>query len=106
MTIGENIRKLRTDAGLSQESLGRMMGLSRVAVTKWETDAAVPTMGHIERLSTIFGVRKSVIIDGRANPILMETDDERELMESFRKLDKVRRDAVLALTKSLAEGAS
>lgn len=106
MTIGENIRKLRTDAGMSQEMLGRMMHLSRVAVTKWETDAAVPTMGNIERLSTIFGVRKSVIIEGRSNPMILETDDEMALMESFRKLDKTRRDAVLVLTESLAEGKS
>lgn len=104
MTIGDNIRKLRTDAGMSQETLGRMMNLSRVAVTKWETDASVPTMGNIERLSTIFGVRKSVIIEGRANPMILETDEERELMESFRKLDRNRRDAVLVLTRSLAEG--
>lgn len=37
MTLGEKICKLRTEEGLSQESLGESLGVSRQSVSKWET---------------------------------------------------------------------
>ena len=36
-TLGERIRATRQAAGLSQEKLAEQLGLTRQAVTKWET---------------------------------------------------------------------
>ena len=36
-TLGERIRAARQAAGLSQEKLAERLGLTRQAVTKWET---------------------------------------------------------------------
>ena len=41
-TLGRRIQEARKAAGLSQESLGERLGVSRQAVSKWEADAAVP----------------------------------------------------------------
>lgn len=38
MTLGQNIQSLRKNAGLSQEALGEALGVSRQAVSKWESD--------------------------------------------------------------------
>lgn len=37
MTLGEKIMRLRQSKGLSQEEFGEKMGVSRQAVSKWET---------------------------------------------------------------------
>lgn len=37
MTLGERIQQLRKAQGLSQEGLGEAIGVSRQAVSKWET---------------------------------------------------------------------
>ena len=37
MTLGEQIQALRKSKGLSQEGLGEALGVSRQAVSKWET---------------------------------------------------------------------
>ena len=40
MTLGQRIAQYRKAMGISQEELGGRLGVSRQAVSKWETDAA------------------------------------------------------------------
>ena len=47
MTFGEKIQKLRKEAGLSQEELAYQLGVSRQAVSKWESGAAVPELDKL-----------------------------------------------------------
>lgn len=37
MTLAEKLKSMRKQAGLSQEQLAEKLGVSRQAVTKWET---------------------------------------------------------------------
>lgn len=62
MTIGKNIRVLRDRKGLTQEELGKAVGVSSMAVSQWENGRAVPRMGSIERLADVLEVSKSVLI--------------------------------------------
>ena len=55
-TLGRRIQEGRKAAGLSQESLGERLGVSRQAVSKWEADAAVPELENLIAMSRIFGV--------------------------------------------------
>lgn len=45
MTFAENVKMLRKQAGMSQEQLAEKLGVSRQAVTKWETGVS-PTKGY------------------------------------------------------------
>lgn len=56
MTIGERIIQKRKELGLSQEALGDQMGVSRQAIYKWESDAALPEIEKLVALSKLFGV--------------------------------------------------
>jgi len=56
MTIGQRIAECRRQLGLSQESLGEKMGVSRQAISKWEADAALPEIDKLIGLSKLFGV--------------------------------------------------
>ena len=56
------IRDLRTCAGLTQRELADKLGISCVAVAKWETGASRPTVGNLERLADIFGVSVDYIL--------------------------------------------
>lgn len=70
MMIGENIQKLRKESGLSQEDLAEMLGVSRQAVSKWESDAAQPTMVNIIALAKAFDVSiGSLFGDGPENDV-------------------------------------
>lgn len=56
MTLSEKIVYCRKRAGLSQEALAEHLGVSRQAVSKWETGEAVPELSKIVLLSKAFAV--------------------------------------------------
>lgn len=55
MTLGEKIRACRQDAGMSQEKVAELVGVSRQAVTKWETNQSAPNTENLFKLAEIFG---------------------------------------------------
>lgn len=64
MAIGDNIKALRTQHGMTQLELGRIAGVSDKAVSSWESGLSIPRMGAIEKIASYFHVPKSIIIDG------------------------------------------
>ena len=56
MTLGRKIQELRKQAGLSQEGLGEALGVSRQAVSKWESDGGVPELDTLIAISKRFGI--------------------------------------------------
>lgn len=68
MGLGENIVRLRTRRGLSQENLAEELGVSRQSVSKWETDGAVPDLDKLIKLSELFGVSLDNLVKGNNLP--------------------------------------
>ena len=56
MTFAEKLKSIRKQAGMSQEQLAEKLGVSRQAVTKWETDAGIPDIENIMALSALFDI--------------------------------------------------
>lgn len=56
MKLSEKIYYCRKKAGKSQEELAALLGVSRQAVSKWETGDAEPEIGKLRLLSETFGV--------------------------------------------------
>lgn len=56
MTVGENIRKLRKERGLTQKRLGEMCGIKEANIRKYELDKANPKIETIERIAQALGV--------------------------------------------------
>ena len=56
MTLAEKLKFLRKQAGLSQEQLAEKLGVSRQAVTKWETDAGIPDIENVIAISALFDI--------------------------------------------------
>jgi repressor LexA len=61
--MGRRIRELRLEKGLSQEELGRIVGVKRAAVNKWETGQVKNLRRDtIETLSRFFDVSPSYLM--------------------------------------------
>lgn len=56
MTFGQTIKNLRRDAGMTQEHLAELLAISPQAVSRWETDAAMPDISLLPPLANLFGV--------------------------------------------------
>lgn len=56
MTFAEKLKSIRKQTGMSQEQLAEKLGVSRQAVTKWETDAGIPDIENIMAISALFDI--------------------------------------------------
>lgn len=54
INLGESIRVLRRDAGLTQEQLAEALGVTTGAVHKWETDKATPELEMLVDIAEFF----------------------------------------------------
>ena len=62
MTIGEKILKLRKARGWNQEELAEQVGVSRQAVSRWESDSAKPDADKIVAICDLFGVSADYLL--------------------------------------------
>lgn len=56
MTFGEKLQELRRKAGMSQDTLGEKLEVSRQAVSKWERDETMPETEKVVRIAKLFDV--------------------------------------------------
>ena len=62
MTLGEKIYRIRIERGLSQETFGEMLNVSRQSVSKWETDQSLPELDKIVAISDTFEVSTDYLL--------------------------------------------
>lgn len=82
MALPDKLYKLRKERGLSQEQLADALGISRQAISKWESAKAMPETDKLILLSEYFGVS--------VDYLLKDVDAIPSSGEIFRK-DKVYR---------------
>ena len=68
MSLGERIASYRKKAGYSQEGLAEQLGVSRQAVSKWETGEATPDAERIIALAKVLGVTTDALLLEREEP--------------------------------------
>lgn len=83
MEFAEKLRTIRKQAGMSQEKLAEKLGVSRQAVTKWETNAGIPDIDNIRAISDLF----QISIDELLNTEKEEKKQDAYLYESITEYD-------------------
>ena len=73
MTLGERIAYYRGTLGLSQGELAEKLGVSRQAVSKWETDAGLPDLDRLIALSGLYSITLDELVKGHAPAELPES---------------------------------
>ena len=80
----KNLKKLRTDAGLSQQKLAEIIGVSQQSVNKYENHSAEPDITTIIRLAEIFNTTTDYLLGfSDNNPLNFNTG---ELLRLFEKM--------------------
>ena len=65
--IGQRIKDLRLEKGLSQMQLGKLIGVSQKAVDYWERSVNEPKASYVIALVRAFGVSFDEFFDGIGN---------------------------------------
>lgn len=80
MTFQERLLQLRKQKGFSQETLAERMGVSRQAISKWESGLSNPDINNLVFLSEIFEVSLDELIKGEA-PQASEKEETIKIVE-------------------------
>ena len=62
MTLGQKLKALLKDNGMTQEDLAERLEVSRQAVGKWVNDKGIPEVGKIVQISNLFGVSMDYLL--------------------------------------------
>ena len=63
-TLGETLREHRTRCKMTQEFVAESIGVSRQAVSKWESGASDPSTANLIALAKLFGVSAEELLKG------------------------------------------
>lgn len=75
MALGQRISQYRKGLGISQEELGARLGVSRQAVSKWETGAAAPDMNNLMALAREFNISLAELTETPDEPVSKSRED-------------------------------
>ena len=92
--FSENLKKIRKEHNLSQEQLADDLGVSRQAISKWESSTAYPEMDKIITLCDKFNLNIDDLLHGDIKEIKGEE-------ESKRKINKVIDDFLNFITDTV-----
>lgn len=63
MTFGEKLKELRKKQGWTQEEMADKIMVSRQALSKWESEAAIPDTENVLQISRLFGVSTDYLLN-------------------------------------------
>lgn len=95
MTIGDAIKELRLDNGMSQKEFSSKIGVSTVAVHCWECGTKKPSLNAIVSISKTFHVSVDHLL--RTGNDFHLSKQELDLILTYRFLDKYGQDALTAI---------
>lgn len=88
----ENLKKLRVEAGLSQQQLANVVGVSQQSINKYENHGVEPDIATLIALAKCFNTSVDYLIGNtqikHKYEIIHPTDlnqEERKMIESYRK---------------------
>ncbi|MBR4256133.1 MAG: helix-turn-helix transcriptional regulator, partial [Clostridia bacterium] len=82
ITIGTNIKRLRTEKGVTQEQLAEAMNVTCAAVSKWERGDTFPDITALQPLAFYFGVSLDTLMGYDKEKYEKEID---EILTEYRK---------------------
>ena len=75
MNLSDRIQYLRKARGISQEGLADQLGVSRQAVSKWESEQSMPDLDKIISMSDYFEVTTDYLLKG-IEPVVQKEEEQ------------------------------
>lgn len=113
MNVGEKIRAARIAKGMTQEELGRILGVQKSAIAKYEKGRVVNIKrSTLKKISDVLDIRPSELIyeEIQKNPVgmaerhfeIIMDEDISDIFDDFKLLDDSEKKIVKDLVHSLA----
>ena len=80
MELCNQMKKYRSELGLSQDALGEKIYVSRQTISNWETGKNYPDVNSLIRMGEVFGITVDALLKGDAEEIkeMIKREDQNE----------------------------
>ena len=103
----KNLKKLRTETGISQRQLGEKIGVSQQSINKYENHEIEPDIHTLIQMADFFQTSMDYLV-GHTNVRHIIEDrstfdlnaEEASFIDNYRKLSKAERDSLLLVTEN------
>lgn len=100
MILAEKIMSLRKQNGWSQEELAEKLGVSRQAVSKWESAGSTPDLSKVIQMANLFGVSTDYLLrDEMEQEVIPAVYEESDSHRSLRRVSMEEANEFLNLKK-------
>ncbi len=93
--VGENIKKLRKEKGMTQKNLADALFVTAQAVSRWENGEVEPSITTISQIAKLFNVPLELLIN--TNEDILETTESLENIENTKLNENQNNNVVLAV---------
>jgi len=97
MILGYRLRELRKENRMSQDDLGKLLGVSKVSVSGYENGTRIPSLDILNGILDVFGVSADYLL-GRELNVVCEDDNNVTMYLSTSDIEiikEIRGDSVL-----------
>ena len=85
MTLGDKLSKLRKENNSTQEQLADVLGVSRQAISKWESNVTYPETSKLIRISELFDCSLDYLLKDTVETVETEQPAQGDELGHFRK---------------------
>lgn len=103
MTIGERIKKVRTDSGDSQEEFAQKIGITRSAISLYESGSRTVTEPTIKLVCNVYNVSYDWLKTGEGDPYIKNDNIEALIATMLSNEDSSARAVFKACATALDE---
>ncbi len=95
--ISKNLAYYMELNGLNNKELSRLLGVSESTVGKWLLKKATPRMGMVEKLATLFNVKKSALLENNPEAVVLDDPTPIILARDLKDLSSGQIDIIRAM---------
>lgn len=95
MTLGQKIKKLRTEKGLTQKDLSDQLHVTFQTISKWESDTNEPDITTLKELAKFYGCSVDYLINESDEELKEQDSDEFEIITAVPKEEAVTKTIIV-----------
>jgi transcriptional regulator with XRE-family HTH domain len=97
----KRLRELRRQRNLSQQELGKIIGLHYTNLGKYERGLASPSSERLRRIADALGVTADYLIEGKTDEAAKAKLDDKDLLQMFKEVETFPEDEKIMVKKFL-----
>lgn len=89
MILGYRLRELRKENNMSQDELGKLLGVTKVSISGYENGNRIPSLDVLNQILDVFGVSADYLM-GRELNVVCEDDENIRISLSISDIEIIR----------------